>query len=85
MCSDLAAICATHDLIRRCPRCESAGRPTTSGAAKTNKCGRLDIELHWCAAKGLLIQSIHSDVEAATLTFTNVAKHARKLVHKVLS
>ena len=33
------------------------------------------------AAKGLLVQSI---VEAATLTFTNVAKHARKLIDKVL-
>ena len=42
------------------------------------------LELHWCAAKGLLVQSINFDVEAATLTFTNVAKHARKLIDKVL-
>ena len=36
------------------------------------------------AAKDVLVQSINFDVEAAILTFTNVAKHARKLIDKVL-
>ena len=70
-----------------CDSCEGR-QPAKRGSNEQKRALRCrDLKLEATAGapqKGLVDKVSICNVEAATLTFTNVAKHARKLVDKVL-